>query len=262
MKKLYVLTAALLFTFLFCLFAAGPISVRAEGEITTEATTVETTTEEPVTTTVPIGDIDIAIVGEEIIISIPGQDDIVLSKAQAITFLTEIIQENFGPVLTTFGISAGVLAVIIVALICFALKYLVQYVKGQRAALLVSQSKVNSESQVVTTLAENTARTLRAEKRAMKAEAYGAIATKGIMALLANSTIEQNAIVGSTYQKDLDAVNKLDDDVSEADLKVAVSKIVKEATDQVKNTVVGTAAKVLKAKKSALIASLQAADGK
>ncbi|MDD3127178.1 MAG: hypothetical protein PHT27_06145 [Candidatus Izemoplasmatales bacterium] len=256
MKKLLILVSCFIATLIICFYiSASP--VMAEEEITTVLTE---TSEEPITEE----DIGIEITDDSVIISgLPGgAPDIVLSKDQAVNFLSQIIEENFGTELTAFGLSAGAVALIIVTLLCFALKYLVLYVKGQRATLTASQSKAASDDNATTVLRENTARTLRAEKRAIKAEAYGAIAAKGVLSLLANSSIEQNAVVGTSYQKELEIVNKLDDDVSEAEIKTAVAKIIKEVTDQTRNAVIGTTVKAIKAKRSALIAAIQNADGK
>ena len=255
MKKLLILVSCFIVTLIICFYiSANPVMAEEITTVLTE-TSEEQISEE---------DIGIEITDDSVIISgLPdGAPDIILSKDQAVNFLSQIIEENFGTELTFIGISAGSAALIIVALLCIALKYLVLYVKGQRDILTASQSKVASDDNATTVLRENTARTLRAEKRAIKAEAYGAIAAKGILSLLANSSIEQNAVVGSSYQKELEIVNKLDDETSELEIKTAVAKIIKEASDQTRNAVIGTTVKAIKAKRSALIAAIQNVDGK
>lgn len=263
MKKFVVLAVCLVVALFFCLFmASGPI-VNAEGEVTTTLTTAEEPTVTTEATVVEPG-IGIEITDDSVIISgLPdGAPDIVLSKDEATQFLAAIIEENFGPALTGIGISAGVIAAIVITLICIALNYMVKHVKNQRESLVVAKSKVSSDETSTTVLRENTTRTLRAEKRAMKAEAYGAIAAKGILTFLSNSSNEQNAVAASSFQKELDFVNKIDDEVPESEMKTAMAKIVKDATEQVKNIAANAGAGILKAKKSALIAAIQASDGK
>lgn len=205
-------------------------------------TTEEVTTEEVTTGAVAEDGLDIYIDDEGAVYI----DGVKLTKEQLLQITYEALEENFGSEIATVLI---VVVASILALLGFGtwgITRVTQNIRATRDLKATNDKVVNVGDDVD----KNTASILKLESREAKSQAMQALILKGLSIIMANSTNQNILGSASSFKEEVDRVLSIDDNIKDA------LQIVKSASKEIKETVIGETVQTIKAKKNEILNSM------